>query len=82
MSRRRAETDAAAQADAPRNRELMALLELSNRLLGHGDVDALMGHLVEEVRRLLSADASAVLIPEPDGKRITFRAASGWRRGT
>jgi phosphoserine phosphatase RsbU/P len=66
--------------ETPRNRELLALLEFSNRLLGHGDVDGLMRHLVEEVRRLLSVDASAVLIPEPATRRIVFRAASGWRR--
>ncbi len=69
-----------ADAASPRSRELLALLEFSNRLLGHGDVDALMRHLVEEVRRLLSVDAAAVLIPEPSGRRIVFRAASGWRR--
>lgn len=69
-----------ADAGTPRNRELLALLEFSNRLLGHGDVDGLMRHLVEEVRRLLAADAAAVLIPETSGRRIVFRAASGWRR--
>lgn len=69
-----------AAGQTPRSRELLALLEFSNRLLGHGDVDALMRHLVEEVRRLLSADAAAVLIPEPSARRIVFRAASGWRR--
>jgi phosphoserine phosphatase RsbU/P len=68
-----------AQAQARHARELSALLEFSNRLLGHHSVDSLMRHLVEEVRRLLRADACAILLPNATGDRIEFRAASGWR---
>ena len=60
-------------------RELTALLEFSNRLLGHHSVDSLMHHLVEEVRRLLRVDACAILLPDASGQRIEFRAATGWR---
>ena len=60
-------------------RELAALLEFSNRLLGHGDLEGLMRHLVDEVRRLLNADACALILPDSTGDRLLFRAASGWR---
>ncbi len=60
-------------------RELTALLEFSNRLLGHGDLDVLMRHLVDEVRRLLNADACALILPDTSGDTLLFRAASGWR---
>ncbi len=66
-------------AQARHARELSALLEFSNRLLGHHSVDSLMRHLVEEVRRLLRADAVSILLPDPATGRIVFRAASGWR---
>lgn len=66
-------------AQARHARELSALLEFSNRLLGHHSVDSLMRHLVEEVRRLLRADACAILLPDETGQRIIFRAATGWR---
>lgn len=66
-------------AQARHARELSALLEFSNRLLGHHSVDSLMRHLVEEVRRLLRADACAILLPDDTGRRIIFRAATGWR---
>lgn len=59
--------------------ELTALLEFSNRLLRHGDLDGLMHHLVDEVRRLLNADACALILPNASGDRLLFRAASGWR---
>jgi len=60
-------------------RELAAVLEFSNRLLGHGDLEDLMRHLVDEVRRLLNADACALILPDSAGERLLFRAASGWR---
>jgi len=60
-------------------RELAAVLEFSNRLLGHGDLQELMRHLVDEVRRLLNADACALILPDSSGERLLFRAASGWR---
>ncbi len=66
-------------AQARHARELQSLLEFSNRLLGHHSVDSLMRHLVEEVRRLLRADACSILTPDPANGRIVFRAASGWR---
>lgn len=66
-------------AQARHARELSALLEFSNRLLGHHGVDSLMRHLVEEVRRLLRADACSILLPDESSGRIVFRAASGWR---
>ena len=68
-------------------RELTALLEFSNRLLGHHSVDSLMRHLVEEVRRLLRADACSILLPDPTGSGLNFapRAAGAttrWLPGT
>jgi sigma-B regulation protein RsbU (phosphoserine phosphatase) len=64
---------------ARHTRELTALLEFSKGLLGHHSVDGLTRHLVEEVRRFLRADACAILLPDATGRRIEFRAASGWR---
>jgi sigma-B regulation protein RsbU (phosphoserine phosphatase) len=64
---------------ARRIHEQAALLDLSNQLLGRSDLDDLMGYLVEEVRRLLRADASALLLPGDRPDRLVFGAASGWR---
>jgi len=64
---------------ARRVHEQAALLDLSNQLLGRPDLDDLMGYLVEEVRRLLRADASALLLPSDQADRLVFGAASGWR---
>jgi serine phosphatase RsbU (regulator of sigma subunit) len=64
---------------ARRVHEQAALLDLSNQLLGRSDLDDLMGYLVEEVRRLLRVDASALLLPGERPDRLIFGAASGWR---
>lgn len=58
--------------------EQAALLDLSNRLLGETDLDSLICCLVEEVQRLLQADACALLLPDEQSGSLTFRAASGW----
>ncbi|MFN8457603.1 MAG: GAF domain-containing SpoIIE family protein phosphatase [Anaerolineae bacterium] len=59
--------------------EQAALLDLSNRLLGETDLDSLICCLVEEVQRLLQADACALLLPDGKSDSLIFRAASGWR---
>jgi sigma-B regulation protein RsbU (phosphoserine phosphatase) len=58
--------------------EQMALLDLSNQLLAHLDLDELIVYLVEEVRRLLQVDACALLLPGHDPDYLYFRAAAGW----
>jgi len=58
--------------------EQAALLELSNQLLSHLDPNELMNHLVEEVKRLLEADACSLFLPDEDPRYLAFRAASGW----
>jgi serine phosphatase RsbU (regulator of sigma subunit) len=58
--------------------EQAALLNLSNQLLSRLELDDLMSYLVEEVRRLLRADASALLWPDEDAGEMAFWAASGW----
>lgn len=59
--------------------EQSALLAFSNQLLGHSNLDKLMGYLVGEVRSLLQVDACAVLLPGDDATQsLCFRAASGW----
>jgi sigma-B regulation protein RsbU (phosphoserine phosphatase) len=56
-----------------------ALLGFSNQLLGHLDLDDLMGDLVEQVRKILYADASALLLAGEAPGFLEFRASSGWR---
>ena len=59
--------------------EQAALLDLSAKLLDRGsDLDELMAHVTEDVRMLLQADACALLMPDDNGKTLSFRAASGW----
>jgi serine phosphatase RsbU (regulator of sigma subunit) len=58
--------------------EQAALLDLSNQLLSRLDLDDVMGYLVEEVRRLLQADACALLLPGKEPGCLAFHAASGW----
>jgi sigma-B regulation protein RsbU (phosphoserine phosphatase) len=58
--------------------EQAALLELSNQLLSHHDPGDLMNHLVEEVKRLLKADACTLFLPDEDPEYLAFSAASGW----
>jgi sigma-B regulation protein RsbU (phosphoserine phosphatase) len=59
--------------------EQAALLDLSNQLLGRRDMDDLMAFLVEETRRLLRADACALLLPDDEAGVLRFRAACGWK---
>jgi sigma-B regulation protein RsbU (phosphoserine phosphatase) len=58
--------------------EQAALLDLSQQLLSHRDLNALMDFIVREVRAQLSADACAILLTGPDPNYMTFRAATGW----
>ncbi len=62
-----------------RVREQAALLEVSNQLLGRGDLDELIGYLADEVRQLVQVDACALLLPAEEPGSLAFRAASGWR---
>ncbi len=59
--------------------EQAALLDLSNQLLRRLDLDDVMDYLVKEARRLLHADACALLLPGDEPGCLVFRAASGWR---
>jgi serine phosphatase RsbU (regulator of sigma subunit) len=59
--------------------EQATLLDLSNQLLGRRDMDDLITFLVEETRRLLRADACALLLPGDEPDVLRFRAASGWK---
>jgi len=58
--------------------EQAALLAMTGQLLGRSDLDDLMVYLVEEVRRLLRADACALLVPGEAPDQLVFGAASGW----
>ncbi len=58
--------------------EQAALLELSSQLLSRLDMDGLMGYLVEEVQRLMRADACTLLLPDEQPGYLNFRAAIGW----
>ncbi len=62
-----------------RVQEQAALLDLSNQLLSRLDLDEVVNCLVEEARRLLQADACALLLPDDEAGRLVFQAASGWR---
>ncbi len=59
--------------------EQAALLELSHQLLSRLDPDDLMGYLVEDVRRLMEADACTLFLPDEEPGYLAFRAASGWQ---
>lgn len=58
--------------------EQAALLDVSQQLLSHRNLDELVRYIVETVRELISADACAVLLTGPDPDYLYFRAASGW----
>lgn len=58
--------------------EQAALLDFSNQLLSHLDLEDLMDYLVRGVRQLLQADACALLLPGEEPDRLVFAAASGW----
>ena len=58
--------------------EQSVLLDFSNQLLSHPDLDDLMDYLVEEVQRLLGADACALLLPGEEPGFFDVRAVRGW----
>jgi sigma-B regulation protein RsbU (phosphoserine phosphatase) len=62
-----------------RVQEQAALLDLSNQLLGRLDLNAVMECVVTEARRLVRADASALLLPDGEPGYLSFRASSGWQ---
>jgi serine phosphatase RsbU (regulator of sigma subunit) len=59
--------------------EQAALLKFSGQLLSQASLDDLLNFLVEEVNKLMKADAVAVLLPGEGGKNLYFRAETGWR---
>jgi len=59
--------------------EQAVLLDFSNQLLGRLKLDDLIYYLVEQVRQVLQADASALLLPGEEESFLDFWAASGWR---
>lgn len=59
--------------------EQAALLKFSSQLLGQVSLDDMLNFLVEEVCRLMKADAVAVLLPGEGSKNLYFRAETGWR---
>ena len=61
-----------------RTQEQAVLLEISNQLLGRGELQEIADFLVAEIKRLLQVDACAMLLPDASGKHLTFISASGW----
>lgn len=59
--------------------EQTALFKFSSQLLAKVSLDETLNFLVEEVRRLMKADAVAVLLPGDGGNNLYFRAETGWR---
>ena len=60
--------------------EQSALLTFSHRLLRGSSLESLEMFIVDEARRLLNADASALLLPDGnDSEQLYFLAATGWR---
>ncbi len=53
------------------------LQRLSDAALAHVDLDDLLEEILALLRHELGSDASAVLLMEPDGQRLTVRATSG-----
>lgn len=63
-----------------RAHEQATLLDFTNQLLSRTDLKEIMEYLVEEVQKLLGADACALLLPdEANPGTLRFAAASGWR---
>jgi len=62
-----------------RAQEQAVLLEVSNQLLGRGDLQEIADFLVGEIRRLLQVDACALLLPDEGGELLRFISAAGWR---
>ena len=68
--------------DALRRRrvqEQSALLELSNQLLGRGELLEIGDLLVREACRLLRVDAGALLLIDETQDALFFQSAAGWR---
>lgn len=59
--------------------EQLVLLELSNQLLGRPNLRAMLQDLINEVQRLLTVDACAILMPDAGRQQLLFQAANGWR---
>ncbi|MCL7452545.1 MAG: SpoIIE family protein phosphatase [Anaerolineae bacterium] len=59
--------------------EQAALLDFSTGLLGQRALSDLLRYLVDEVKKMLRADACALLLPGKTPDTLEFRAASGWR---
>jgi serine phosphatase RsbU (regulator of sigma subunit) len=64
---------------AQRVNEQVVLLDVSNQLLSRLDRDDLLAYLVEEARRVLQADACALMLTDEEDGALSVRAASGWR---
>ncbi len=62
---------------AQRVTEQAALLKLSNALIASHDMQAVIEQVVQVVAEVLSADACALVLAEPDGG-VEFRASVGW----
>ena len=65
---------------AQRVREQAVLLRLSSQLLGRLGLGDVMDYLVEEVQRILDADACALLLPNSEGDSLEFLATVGWKQ--
>ncbi len=59
--------------------EQQALLTLSNQLLSRPNLDDLLPYLASTIRRMLQADACAVLLPDEAAQALVFVAAAGWQ---
>jgi sigma-B regulation protein RsbU (phosphoserine phosphatase) len=63
-----------------RIQEQSALLTFSQKLLRGSSLESLEMFIVDEARRLLDVDASALLLPDGnDPQQLYFPAATGWR---
>jgi len=63
------------------NQSQALLLEFANQAQSYRDPAALMDYLVQELPRLLHADAAAVLLVEPPDGEFVVRASHGWPNG-
>ncbi len=71
----------AGQYDALRSRRMQeqsALLELSNKLLGRGELHEVGDLLVEEACRLLRMNAGALLLIDQTQEAFVFQSSTGW----
>ena len=60
------------------NQSQTLLLDFANRAQSHKEPAALLDFLVDEIPRLLDADAAALLLPESGDGHLTLRAAHNW----